>query len=107
MKPVCIVTGGSSGIGQSIVQTFLANDYLVFNLDLTESSYGEFCHCDIRDHQAVTIVINGICAQHKVDVLVTSAGIHFSGNIENTTEQELDNVIAINVKGLYSAVKHS
>ncbi|WP_299266185.1 SDR family oxidoreductase [uncultured Psychrosphaera sp.] len=105
MKPVCIVTGGSSGIGLSVVQTFLANDYQVFNLDLSPSNEGEFCKCDIRDHQAVSDVINAICEQHKVDVLVTSAGIHFSGNIENTSEQELDNVLAINVKGVYSAVK--
>jgi len=47
MKKTCIVTGGSSGIGLSIVQLFLANNYQVFNLDITPSDNGIFKACDI------------------------------------------------------------
>ena len=109
MKKTCIVTGGSSGIGLSIVKLFLANNYHVFNLDIAPSSVGEFCSCDITDVNQVNGIINNIAHnldEHgAIDVLVSNAGIHFSGSIENTSEAELDRVFNINVKGAYAAVK--
>ncbi len=105
MKKTCIVTGGSSGIGLSIVQLFLANNYQVFNLDITPSDNGIFKACDITNVDVVGQIINEISAQHTIDVLVSNAGIHFSGTIENTSEAEFDRVFNINVKGAYAAVK--
>jgi len=105
MKKTCIITGGSSGIGLSIVKLFLSSDYQVFNLDLTPSEYGHFMACDVTNHQQVTDIINAISVEHPIDVLVSNAGIHFSGNIENTTEAELEKVFNINVKGAYSAIQ--
>ena len=105
MKKTCIVTGGSSGIGLSIVQLFLANDYQVFNLDLQSSEYGEFRQCDITNLEQVTQIIDDIAAQHALDVLVSNAGIHLSATIENTSEEQLDKLFSINVKGAYAATK--
>lgn len=105
MKKVCVITGGSSGIGLSIVNLFLANDYLVFNLDLTPSSLGEFCACDVTNVEQVTQIINDISQQHTIDVLVSNAGIHYSANIENTSEADFDKVFNINVKGAFAAIK--
>jgi 2-keto-3-deoxy-L-fuconate dehydrogenase len=105
MKKVCIVTGGSSGIGLSIVKLFLDNNYQVFNLDITESSVGSFCACDITDVTQVNDIISNITKDHTIDVLVSNAGIHFSGSIENTTEADLERVFNINVKGAYAAIK--
>ncbi len=101
----CIVTGGSSGIGLSIVQLFLHDSYRVFNLDIQPSTLGEYCHCDITDTQQVTKIIDNISKEHHIDVLVSSAGIHFSANIENTSEDDLERVFAINVKGAFAAIK--
>lgn len=100
-----MVTGGSSGIGLSIVKLFLNNNYHVFNLDRNPSNFGKFCYCDITCHQQVTQIITEIAEHHTIDVLVSNAGIHFSANIENTSEDDLINVFNINVKGAYSAVK--
>ena len=105
MKKVCIVTGGSSGIGLSIVKLFLAKKYQVFNLDITPSTYGDFCPCDITDVQQVNHVITQIAQQGNIDALVSNAGIHFSGSIENTSEADLERVFNINVKGAYAAIK--
>ncbi|MBU2925475.1 SDR family oxidoreductase [Colwellia sp. 4_MG-2023] len=105
MKKVCIITGGSSGIGLSIVKLFLKHDYLVFNLDLTPSTLGEFCLCDVTNIEQITSIISQISQLHTIDVLVSNAGIHFSANIENTSEADFDKVIGINVKGAFAAIK--
>lgn len=105
MEKTCIVTGGSSGIGLSVVKLFLANNYRVFNLDMQPSEFGEFCPCDITNLEQVTKIIDGITQHHNVDTLVSNAGIHFSATIEDTSEEELDNIFSINVKGAYAAMK--
>jgi hypothetical protein len=105
MKKVCIITGGSSGIGLSISSLFERNNYLVFNLDLTPSAVGIFQQCDVTDAEQVKTIIDSISSEHTIDVLVSNAGIHFSASIEDTTEDDLDRVLSINVKGAFSAVK--
>ena len=105
MTKVCVITGGSSGIGLSIVKLFLENNYRVYNLDLSPAPDGEFCQCDISDVSQVNSIISNIASTQNIDVLVSNAGVHFSATIENTSEEELDNVFNINVKGAYAAIK--
>ena len=66
---------------------------------------GEFRSCDVTNVQQVTNIVNDITNEHAIDVLVSNAGIHFSATIENTSEEELDKVFNINVKGAFAAVK--
>lgn len=109
MKKTCIVTGGSSGIGLAIVNKFCQAGFQVFNLDLltpeTNTSNSTFYQCDITDHQAVQTTILTIAKTNTIDVLVPNAGIHFSGNIESTNEQQLEQVFNINVKGAFSTIQ--
>ena len=109
MSKVCVITGGSSGIGLSIVKLFLINDYQVFNLDLLPSPLGsdgaDFLSCDVSNVEQVNQIITDIALNYSIDVLVSNAGIHFSANIENTCESDLDRVFNINVKGAYAAIK--
>jgi NAD(P)-dependent dehydrogenase (short-subunit alcohol dehydrogenase family) len=105
MKKTCIVTGGSSGIGLSIVELFIRKNYQVFNLDLQPSDTGKFIKCDVTDTVQVKNIIEKIVKESNIDVLVSNAGIHFSGNIESTSESDLDKVLNINVKGAYSAIR--
>jgi len=105
MKKTCVVTGGSSGIGLSIVKLFEQHNYHVFNLDLSPSSFGEFCYCDVTNISQVNDIIDNIVNKQSIDVLVSNAGIHFSANIENTSEDDFDRVFNINVKSAYAAVK--
>lgn len=105
MKKVCIVTGGSSGIGLSIVKLFLAEQYQVYNLDKSPSNVGNFYQCDITNVSQVTEIIGNIAKKHPIDTLVSNAGVHFSANIENTSEADLERIFNINVKGAYAAIK--
>jgi len=105
MTKTAIVTGGSSGIGLAIVQAFIAQNYRVYNLDIQASNIGEYCACDLTNSQQITSVIANISQQHAIDVLVCNAGIHVSADIEQTSEQLLDNVFKLNVKGAFHTIK--
>lgn len=106
MNKVCIVTGGSSGIGQSVVDAFVNDGYRVFNLDLAPNDACETIACDMTRVSAVEQAVSEILAKTgRIDVLVANAGIHFSATIENTSEADFDRVFATNVKGAYAAIR--
>lgn len=108
---VCVITGGSMGIGLALCQKFSSEGYQVFNLDIQPPNSGEcgqasWFKCDMSDHQQVTDTISQIEQQTKqIDVLISNAGIHFSATIEDTSEADLDRVFAINVKGAFAAIQ--
>lgn len=102
MAKVCVVTGGSAGIGEAVVKLLSSKGYRVFNLDLHPSATGEYIHCDVTSAEHIATAVARVLSEAgRIDVLVSNAGIHFSGNIETTSEEELDRVLSINVKGAY------
>lgn len=110
VSPVCVVTGGSQGIGLAVSEKMSANGYRVFNLDLEDFArpveHGQWLQCDVADTEQVRQCISRVVEQaSRIDALVSNAGIHFSGTIEQTSEAELDRVFAINVKGAYAAIQ--
>lgn len=108
MKKVAVVTGGSKGIGLAIIKKFLANDYQVFNLDIVLGPEGIFKACDMSKMAEVTTAINDVINEvGHIDVLICNAGVHFSGNVEQTSEEDFDRIFGINVKGAYAAIQAS
>lgn len=102
MKKVCIVTGGSAGIGQACVKRLLADGYLVFNFDISAGTQTEFVSCDISDKQQVEAAVAQVMQQTKrIDLVVSNAGIHQSATIEQTTDSDFEHVMNINVKGAF------
>lgn len=102
MTRVCVVTGGSVGIGRAVVERLLDGGYKVYNLDLNESDIGEFIQCDMTDSAQVTQAIDRVIKESgRIDGVVSNAGVHFSANLEDTSEADFDRVMAINVKGAY------
>ena len=106
MDKVCVVTGGTSGIGLSIVEKLLVQGHRVFNLDLQPGPAGEYIACDVAKSAEVQRALAEVAERAgAVEVLVCNAGIHYSGDIESTDEATLDKVLAINVKGAYAAIQ--
>ncbi|MDM7859245.1 SDR family oxidoreductase [Alteromonas sp. ASW11-36] len=109
-QPVTIITGGSMGIGLAIAQQQVKSGAFVINLDLadfTESVTGAiWMECDVSNVERVSHVIQE-CVQRygRIDRLVCNAGMHVSATIEETSEALLDQVLALNVKGAYAAIK--
>lgn len=109
-KPLCIVTGGSFGIGNAVCNKFNAQNYTVINLDIIDnpdqSKDITWLKCDMSNSSEVSATIEHTIAQYgRVDCLVSNAGIHFSANIEDTSEADFERVFSLNVKGAIAATK--
>lgn len=108
-----IITGGASGIGLAITKVFAENGAKVHVLEIdTDASINsdgdiEIHRCDVSDYSQVQQVIGKIIRAGKLDILVNNAGIAHVGNIEHTTEEDLDRIYNINVKGVYNCIKAS
>jgi NAD(P)-dependent dehydrogenase (short-subunit alcohol dehydrogenase family) len=109
-----IITGGGSGIGKAISGLFVEQgvnvhvlEYDKENIQALEKEFkGLKAHfCDVSKHDEVEKIIKDIASEGKIDILINNAGVAHIGNIENTTEEDLDRIYAINIKGLYNCSK--
>jgi NAD(P)-dependent dehydrogenase (short-subunit alcohol dehydrogenase family) len=109
-----VVTGGGSGIGQAIARTFAARGAFVHIVDLNGETAEETARaiaqdggsaaahrCDVSDGAEVARVFAEILRDGGVDILVNNAGIGHVGSLEQTTEEDLDRLYRVNVKGVY------
>ncbi|TLP71114.1 SDR family NAD(P)-dependent oxidoreductase [Maribacter sp. ACAM166] len=112
-----LITGGGSGIGEALSKQFAMNGanvhILDFNLEmsqkvveeiLSEGHKAEAHSCDVSNQKQVLEVINSIAANNSLDVLINNAGIAHIGNIEHTTEQDMDRLYNVNIKGVYNCI---
>lgn len=113
-----LITGGASGIGKAITTVFVRQGAKVYILDFNKKQ-GEqvvddikqqgfkatFLYCDVSNEKQVSELIDSITKENKIDILVNNAGVAHVGNIEDTTESDLDRIYAINVKGVFNCAK--
>jgi len=113
-----IVTGGGSGIGKAISKKFASQGAIVHILEMNPDNANEtlkeiekgqgkaFAHqCNVADQAEVKKVIDSIAAKTSIDILVNNAGVAHVGNIENTSEEDLDRLYSINIKGVYNCIR--
>ena len=114
---VVAVTGGASGIGQAIAECFAANGAQIRILDI-DVRHGETVAreivegggnasaigCDVADQAGVARAFQEVFRNERVDILANNAGIAHVGKLENTSEEDFDNVFSVNVKGIYNCM---
>jgi 2-keto-3-deoxy-L-fuconate dehydrogenase len=109
-----VITGGGSGIGRAIAISFAQQGATVHIIELDienanaaakeiEQLKGKaFVHyCNVADQQDVISVFEKIGPIH---ILVNNAGIANIGKADTTTETDFDNVMKVNVKGVYNCI---
>lgn len=116
---IVIVTGGGSGIGQSIAFRFAQEGAKIAVLELNpenatatvrqienQGGQAKAYVCDVSEQGAVKQCVQNVVADYgRLDVLVNNAGIAHVGNVENTEEADFDRIFQVNVKGVYNGMK--
>ncbi|SFT89126.1 NAD(P)-dependent dehydrogenase, short-chain alcohol dehydrogenase family [Selenomonas sp. GACV-9] len=111
---VVMISGGTSGIGLAAARDFLQAGAKVMLLgrsakrgqeaqsELGSEERTAFQPCDVSRREDCRQAVEAVLKRWgQLDVLVNSAGIYSEGAIEDVTEEQLDEVLAINVKGTY------
>lgn len=119
---VALITGGASGIGESIVRLFLLHGAKICIADvrdelgqnLCESLGGDqhvsFFHCDVTIEEDVQHVVDFTAEKYgTIDILVNNAGVTGSkvSDIRNVALDDFKRVFDINVNGVFLGMKHA
>ncbi|MES2430988.1 MAG: SDR family oxidoreductase [Bacteroidota bacterium] len=106
---VTIITGASSGIGKATLELLRKEGSIVFNLDNTPPEQPDpyFIHCDVSKSAHVEQAIKTISEKEKqIDFLFTNAGRHLFANIEDTSYEQLESLVGINLMGTFYLLKN-
>lgn len=116
---VCIITGGAQGIGLATAQRFLDEGAIVALCDLRQDAVDaalarlratrsgrdgrvEGFAVDVTRRAQVDSMVARIKAGFgRIDALVNNAGITLDARLAKMTDDQFDQVIAVNLKGTY------
>ena len=103
---VALVVGGASGMGAATVRMLNDVGCRTHVFDIKPATIGSFQHCDIRNYAQVRqCVANVVNLEGRIDLLFVAAGVHLFANIEDTTVEEFQRVLSINLKGPFYVLK--
>ena len=118
---VCLVTGGGSGIGRSTCELFSAEGARLAIVDRDEAgaeATAEACagaggpplvlHADVAKATDSRAMIEATVAHFgRLDVLVNNAGYGILGTVLETSEDEWNALMAVNVTGVFLACRNA
>lgn len=116
---VVVVTGSTRGIGKSIVAAFAQAGAITVvvgrSVDLvakvvdelsTQGGKVEGVVCDVTKMENVQELLNKVLDKHKaVDILINNAGITKDNLILRMGEDDWDDVMAVNLRGVFNCTK--
>lgn len=119
---ICLVTGGSRGIGAAIVKKFVEEGAIVYftyhsSSDLAKALVASLVNeqgkaipfqSDAVDYSAAAEAIAKVIdAEGRIDVLVNNAGVTDDNLMLRMSEDQWDRVIDANLKSVFNLTKHA
>lgn len=123
-----IVTGAASGIGRAIARRFAregasvvvsdiretpiwapeGDDLPTVDAILAEGGKAEYVQTDVSNWDSVDSLVSGAVAKYgRLDVMVNSAAVFESTNILDTTVENWDEVMSVNLRGQFFCNKRA
>ncbi len=118
---IALITGGALGLGAAIAKRFAEEGAFVFIGDLNTEAGAEtvnavnakggkafFVRLDVASEESWTAALDSVIREAgKLDILVNNAGINIREPIEEMKAENLDTMLAVNVKGPFLGCKHT
>lgn len=107
------ITGAASGIGAATAQVFAAAGAEVIVADLDGERARQIAaqlprasalQCDVTDEESVRRAFAGLDVLH---ILVNNAGIGLVGTVEETTREDFQRLLRVNVEGVYLVTRYA
>lgn len=111
---VTVITGGASGIGESLVRAYVSQGAKVAFLDFDKTAGEALAHelnclflfCDVTDLSLLKSCFMTIEQQlGTIDILINNAGSDDHHNIEDLTEEYFENRINVNLRHQLFAIQ--
>jgi len=111
---VAVITGGASGIGRATARVFAEEGARVVIWDVNEAQgeaaaeavSGTFMKVDTTHLQDVLRAAGEVAKQHgRIDILVNNAGITRDATLKKMEAEQWDQVIAVNLTGVFNCTK--
>ncbi len=117
-RKTAVITGGGSGIGESIAKKFAEAGANVQIIELNaatarrvadeiikEGGQAAGHEANVADQQQMIACCADIVKMTgSIDILVCNAGIAHIGKLDSTPEADFDRIYAVNVKGVYNSM---
>ena len=118
-KKVVIVTGGTRGIGLEIAKVFFQNNAIVIIFGSKEETVSRALeelrkeninvdgfYPNLNDYQEIDDVLKKIYDKYgHIDILINNAGISENKKIEDTSLEDFDKIMKINVNAMFNMTK--
>jgi benzil reductase ((S)-benzoin forming) len=94
-----LISGVSSGLGQSLMRAFNSNDHKVFGLSRKKVNECQHICCDLSDLNKIEEKLNKLLNEvSQIDLIILNAGILGTiKTIENWSLEEINEIMNINV----------
>ena len=102
-EKVCVITGGTSGIGKCTAEAMRRKGYAVYELSRRETGVAGFVHIptDVTKPEMVDAAIAEVLRQEDhIDVLINNAGFGVSGAVEFTEPAAAKKQLEVNFFGM-------
>lgn len=111
-----LITGGARGMGQSHSRLFIEEGarVTIADVDIERGrslaaelgDAAQFVVLDVTSSQAWADAVDAVLARFgALDVLVNNAGISVAGSIEQTSREQWETVLAVNLTGAFLGIK--
>lgn len=118
---VSIVTGGASGIGLATCEVFAREGAKVVIADrdlpaaqkaaasiVQNGGKAIAVQCDVSQSDSVINMIKAtVDAYGRLDVIVNNAGYGIAGSLSETSDEDWEALMAVNVRGVFLCCKHA